>query len=1089
MIKKRFKKLTSCVMAGSIITSLIGPTNVFAQDMNQNVQAITNSENQAQVKVKERTSVHDPSIVKDGDTYYVFGSHIEAAKSTDLQNWTKFTNNYTTPNNVLFGDLSKNLAGSFAWAGENDSDSKGGFSVWAPNVFWNADYVNDNGTKGAYMIYYCTSSTYKRSAIGYAVSQNIEGPYTYVDTIMYSGFTTGDSYDTGSKINTNYLNTNIKELIDNGTLTGSNSKWFTSNGAYNTSYSPNAIDPELFYDSEGTLWMTYGSWSGGVYILKVDKSTGKVIYPGKDENSDSGNITDRYFGTRISGGYTKSGEGAKVVYDKETGYYYLYVSYAGLAAKGGYNIRLFRSKSSEGPYLDAAGNNAVLPGNVDNAYSGIKLIGNYKFDCLDVGYKAAGHNSSFIDSDGQMYLVYHTRFNNGTEEHQVRVHQMFINEEGWPVVAPYEYSGDKISEDGYSKDEVVGYYQFINHGNSNSSAMIDTLNVELKEDYTVSGDVSGTWSMKDDSYFMNVTIDGVTYKGVFFKQQDESKYVSKVMTFTALGSNNECIWGSKLELKDSEAVQYAGNDLEAKIPSSTKSDITLPTVGAYNTTISWYSSNPSVLDSEGVISRTANDEIITLTAKISKGESVYNKTFNVVVKGKLEKIDLEPTYKYDFDTLNESNEVLNSGIKDGSTILVGSASILDDKNRGKVLSISNEKGAIKENYLALPSDTFSGIINKGYTIGMWVNVDTTDPNYFEHSALFEGNGGGQDKYPVTRISANLFSRINSNGAWADATEISKPLKANTWQYVTYTVNSEGIAVYVDGDEVGSAKGNLTACFADDFLSNMTDVRVGSGNIWGDADISSAKFDNVSVYDTALTDQQVEALYNEEVSSKPEEPSNPSEGNGISFNYKVDEAWENYVKSTVKLTNTSDKTISNWALKADFDGEITQIWNASIASHDGNSYIIKNSGWPQDITTGAAVEFGFIASYEGEKAPEITKYSIVSSEQRVEDDQYKVDFSKSSEWDNGFNGELVINNNGNTPIENWVIEFDYKDTIESIWNAEIVSHKGDHYVIKGKSHNANIKAENSVSFGFEGVLIEGGKSTEVPENYILSEVTY
>ena len=51
MIKKRFKKLTSCVMAGSIITSLIGPTNVFAQDMNQNVQAITNSENQAQVLI------------------------------------------------------------------------------------------------------------------------------------------------------------------------------------------------------------------------------------------------------------------------------------------------------------------------------------------------------------------------------------------------------------------------------------------------------------------------------------------------------------------------------------------------------------------------------------------------------------------------------------------------------------------------------------------------------------------------------------------------------------------------------------------------------------------------------------------------------------------------------------------------------------------------------------------------------------------------------------------------------------------------------------------------------------------------------
>ena len=50
-------------------------------------------------------------------------------------------------------------------------------------------------------------------------------------------------------------------------------------------------------------------------------------------------------------------------------------------------------------------------------------------------------------------------------------------------------------------------------------------------------------------------IDGVTYKGVFFKQQDESKNESKVMTFTAVGSNNECIWGSKLDLKDSEAVE------------------------------------------------------------------------------------------------------------------------------------------------------------------------------------------------------------------------------------------------------------------------------------------------------------------------------------------------------------------------------------------------------------------------------------------------------------------------------------------------------------------------------------------------------
>ena len=80
------------------------------------------------IAVKSRVSVHDPSIIKNGDEYYVFGSHIDAAKSVDLQNWTQFTNGYTTPGNVIFGDLSENLAGSFAWAGEDDSDSKGGFS-------------------------------------------------------------------------------------------------------------------------------------------------------------------------------------------------------------------------------------------------------------------------------------------------------------------------------------------------------------------------------------------------------------------------------------------------------------------------------------------------------------------------------------------------------------------------------------------------------------------------------------------------------------------------------------------------------------------------------------------------------------------------------------------------------------------------------------------------------------------------------------------------------------------------------------------------------------------------------------------------
>ena len=80
-------------------------------------------------------------------------------------------------------------------------------------------------------------------------------------------------------------------------LEGLNDSWFNADGSYNTSYAPNAIDPELFYDEDGQLWMNYGSWSGGVYILKInDTRQDTPIYPGKDSDNDTLNLTDRYFG-------------------------------------------------------------------------------------------------------------------------------------------------------------------------------------------------------------------------------------------------------------------------------------------------------------------------------------------------------------------------------------------------------------------------------------------------------------------------------------------------------------------------------------------------------------------------------------------------------------------------------------------------------------------------------------------------------------------------------------------------------------------------------------------------------------------------
>ena len=117
------------------------------------------------------------------------------------------------------------------------------------------------------------------------------------------------------------------------------------------------------------------------------------------------------------------------------------------------------------------------------------------------------------------------------------------------------------------------------------------------------------------------------------------------MTFTAVGSNNESVWGSKLDLDASEAVDYASKDLENKIPTVTKTNIELPLVGAYDTTITWASNNEESISNDGKVNRTGEDVTVTLTATITKESESIVKEFNITVKGVLQEVGAEPIYK------------------------------------------------------------------------------------------------------------------------------------------------------------------------------------------------------------------------------------------------------------------------------------------------------------------------------------------------------------------------------------------------------------------------------------------------------------
>lgn len=513
-----------------------------------------------------RVGIHDPSIVKAEDgTYYIFGSHGCAAKSVDLINWTSVACGVNDSNRMLVPEgktLREVLAEPFSWTDAFQTVNHYSRNDWQTNI-WAADVVY-NKAMGKYC-YYGSTSVWGQTAsvIWMATSDNIEGTYEYANSVVYSGFNNlTEDIELIRANSMHYSFSNLSEILSDKEI--ERSSYFQENGEYDGGQYPNAIDPAVFYDNDGNLWITYGSYFGGIYLMPLVEETGLPDYEYMANHEDY----DDYYGKKIiktTLANELSGEGPYITYDSKTEYYYLFVSYCGLASLGGYNVREYRSKTVDGPYLDAAGNSAL-----DDINTGSKLMGNYKLDCLSTAYLAAGHSSCIETDDGKLFHIYHTRFNNGQENFETRVHQMARTENGWAVVLPFEYSGETINENGYSVEEICGEYEFVAHGNisngTTSWTYVDniispTQSITLNADGTITGlkvyesvkdntkvssrQVSGTWVAKDGTAYATFVIDSVTYEGVFCVQKDESEEKTEKLVFSAIGNNNECIWGVK----------------------------------------------------------------------------------------------------------------------------------------------------------------------------------------------------------------------------------------------------------------------------------------------------------------------------------------------------------------------------------------------------------------------------------------------------------------------------------------------------------------------------------------------------------------
>jgi hypothetical protein len=133
-------------------------------------------------------------------------------------------------------------------------------------------------------------------------------------------------------------------LVTNPTLDPSDPSYrWTDQGMViqSTNGSPyNTIDPSFCWDGSGNLWMAFGSYWNGIFLVQLNATTGLRI----SSNSPTYHLA-----------YNSSIEASYLF--KRGGYYYLWANWGSCCdgVDSTYNIRMGRATSITGPYLDQNG--------------------------------------------------------------------------------------------------------------------------------------------------------------------------------------------------------------------------------------------------------------------------------------------------------------------------------------------------------------------------------------------------------------------------------------------------------------------------------------------------------------------------------------------------------------------------------------------------------------------------------------------------------------------------------------------------------------------------------------------------------------
>jgi beta-xylosidase len=311
----------------------------------------------AQLPVLGDVWAHDPStLIKNGSRYYVFTT----GKGIPHKYSTDLRN-WTYAGQVA-------PAGPPAWATNAVPGHDPNNWAWAPDIaFFN----------GKYHLYYSISQWGTiDSAIGLYTSPSLISP-TWTDQ--------------GKVIQSDASPCCVQPETD-----------LTAN---------NCIDPSLLVATNGTVWMAFGSYSDGILVTQLDPATGKRLNPGVAPTKIASSTTAFFANTTEAACLFQRG-----------GYYYLFLNYGGCCSgiDSTYNIRVGRSATVLGPYLDKNGNSMLNGGGTMLLESTGRFIG-------------PGH-AGILNDNGTNWFTYHYYDGNDNGAAKLGLARLDWTAAGWPAL-------------------------------------------------------------------------------------------------------------------------------------------------------------------------------------------------------------------------------------------------------------------------------------------------------------------------------------------------------------------------------------------------------------------------------------------------------------------------------------------------------------------------------------------------------------------------------------------------------------------------------------------------------------------------------